>query len=146
MGNGRGGAGPIWAAYTAAAPIRRRGGQMYGGRYLGGPAITIDREGSIAEARRLLREHGIRHLPVTGDGGRLVGVVSDRDIRSSWPSPLDRGEVERLEGEVGRMPVREIMTADPVFLTTAATLDDALLALEKKKVGALPVTDGGGKE
>jgi acetoin utilization protein AcuB len=117
---------------------------MYVDRYMSTPAITIDREDSIAEARRLLEEHGIRHLPVTGDGGRLVGVVSDRDIRSSWPSPLDRGEVERLEGEVGRMPVREIMTVDPVSLTTAATLDDALLALEKKKVGALPVTDGKG--
>jgi acetoin utilization protein AcuB len=118
---------------------------MYVDRYMSAPAITVDRDGSIAEARRLLREHGIRHLPVTDDEGRLVGVVSDRDIRSSWPSPLDRGEVDRLEGEVGRMPLREIMTANPVFLTTAATLDDALLALEKKKVGALPVIDAGGK-
>lgn len=55
--------------------------------------LTIDPETSIAEAAQLLARNHIRHLPVTDRDGRLVGIVTDRDIRSAMPSILLSGEI-----------------------------------------------------
>jgi acetoin utilization protein AcuB len=69
-------------------------------------------------------------------------MVTDRDIRSAYPSSVLSGEERRHELEqVSKTPVSEIMSTDLVNLLPHSTIDDALLLLEKKKVGAIPVLD-----
>jgi CBS domain-containing protein len=72
-------------------------------------------------------EHRIRHLPVV-QGGRLVGMVSDRDVRSASASP---GTV------AGR-----IMTPDPVTVTSDARIEHAARVMLDARFGSLPVVDG----
>jgi acetoin utilization protein AcuB len=105
--------------------------------------VTVDPEKSIEEAYRLLKSFHFRHLPIVDASGRLLGMVTDRDLRSAYPSSI-LDEVERLKEmeRVSKKPVRDIMSTDNVVLSPQSTLDDALLFFEKRSVGALPVVDG----
>ena len=48
--------------------------------------VTISSDASFYDARKLIREEGIRHLPVVDKKGKLIGIVTDRDIREAGPS------------------------------------------------------------
>jgi acetoin utilization protein AcuB len=115
---------------------------MYVSRYMTPNPITVRPDILIPEARQLLRSHHFRHLPVTGADGRLVGMVTDRDIRSAYPSTiLSDAEGKKELERVAKTPVSRIMSPDPVSLYPHSTLDDALVILQKQNVGALPVVD-----
>ena len=108
--------------------------------------ITIDQEAGIFDAQQKLTEHRIRHLPVVDADNRLVGIVTDRDIRSAIPyslfkDPTDRSERDKLDD----LKIRDIMTADPKTISPGYTIQDALLLIEELRVGALPVVDDQGK-
>ena len=104
--------------------------------------VTVSPETLIPKARQILKENGFRHLPVTSSEGKLLGMVTDRDIRSAYPSSvLDEKERKRILEKVSRSPVDSIMSTDLSSLNLNSTLDDALILLEKQNVGALPVVD-----
>lgn len=90
--------------------------------------LTIGPETPCDKARHLLDEHRIRHLPVVA-GGRLVGMVSDRDVRSA---PVQSSGVI-----AGR-----IMTADPVTVTSETRVEHAARLMLDGHFGSLPVADG----
>lgn len=119
---------------------------MYVRYYMTLSPFTVGPQQSIAEAKALLERHHFRHLPVVDPEGRLLGMVTDRDIRSAFPSTVQTAaDRQQVMERVLRMEVGDIMSADNVVLTTASTLDDALLLFEKRSVGALPVLDESGK-
>ena len=100
----------------------------------------------IAEARRLMKEHKIRHLPVVDEQGKLLGIVSDRDLRDAMPSVLTKdseGYSETMDALMSS-PVSEIMTKNPVSIYVFNTIQDALVMMGKHKFGALPVVDENG--
>jgi len=104
--------------------------------------VTIEKEADIIEAARKMKRHGFRHLPVVETDHRLIGIVTDRDIRSALPSSQisdtrDGGELTGLAG----IKIIDIMTPDPVTASLSDTIQDALLLIQEKKVGALPVVD-----
>jgi len=104
--------------------------------------VTVSLETLIPKARQILKEQEFRHLPVTDSEGKLLGMVTDRDIRSAYPSSvLDEKERIRILEKVSRSPVGTIMSTDLSNLNLNSTLDDALILLEKQNVGALPVVD-----
>ncbi len=107
--------------------------------------IAINPETTIAEAAGLLARHRIRHLPVTASDGKLVGIVTDRDIRSAMPSSVATGEeVERERERVAQRQVKDIMTTRVVTVSPMNTLEDALLLMQQTKVGGFPVVDSHG--
>lgn len=116
---------------------------MFISRFMTKDVVTLGREFDIAEAKQLMVRYRIRHLPVTQPDDTLIGIVSDRDIRSAMPSKffhdhgVDEMETERLTGVL----VQEIMTKNPVSVSLSSTLQDALLLIEKARVGAFPVVD-----
>jgi acetoin utilization protein AcuB len=108
--------------------------------------ITVDPETSIAEACGLLTRTRIRHLPVIDKDGRLVGMVTDRDIRSAMPSILLSEETAAKEKKrIAQLNVKDIMTRDVVTISPMNTLEDALLLMQRTRVGAFPVVDRQGK-
>ena len=108
--------------------------------------ITIDRETSLLEARALMDEQKIRHLPVTDADDVLVGIVTDRDIRSAMPSiVLDDFDSATVREKLTRLRAEDIMTRNPVTVSPAYTLQDALLLMQKTQVGAFPVVDDNGR-
>lgn len=117
---------------------------MYISRYMIKEPVTVTPEMSLAEARRLLNENHFRHLPVVDRDGQLVGMISDRDLRSAYPSSL-LVESERLQvyKQVEKAVVADIMSTDCIALTPESTLDDALLLFDRDRMGALPVLEDG---
>lgn len=104
--------------------------------------ITVGPELPIFEAKELMVEKNIRHLPVVDDKGKLLGIVSDRDMRDAMPSTLlKKPDYEITLGKIGGYPVSDIMTSKPMTIYPYYTLQDTLLIMQKKKVGALPVVD-----
>lgn len=108
--------------------------------------ITIGPDAGIEEARKLMEKNGIRHLPVVLEDFKLVGIVTDRDIRSAQPScALPDVEIKAEQKLLASLKVKDIMTMDPVSISPANTLGDALVLMKKIKVGAFPVVDQEGK-
>jgi CBS domain-containing protein len=107
------------------------------------PAVTIRAAAPVREAAALMKARTIRHLPVVDDADRLVGIVTDRDLRQIVfdPAIQDRlGEVaEILEG----LTVREVMTWGVVTVTPATGIRQAARLMHEQKIGALPVVADG---
>lgn len=107
---------------------------------------TVSPAASLQEARRLMRNHNIRQLPVTGENNRLVGILSDRDIREATlpvgllPGASEKEMVEILEST----PVEKIMTRKVITATVNDSLEDAIVLLHDFRVNALPVVDDKG--
>ena len=108
--------------------------------------IAIREETTLADALSLMEKGSFRHLPVVDESGKLVGIVTDRDMRSAKPSTLLSDEdYRRTYDEVMQHTVGEIMTRNPLTVAPYFTLQDSLLVMRRKKVGALPVVDEDGR-
>jgi acetoin utilization protein AcuB len=107
--------------------------------------FTVTPDHSLLDARELMKTQKFRHIPVVEEGGKLVGIISDRDIRSAMPSSLyyESGS-EREREKLERFRVKDVMTANVISLSLRDTIQDALLLLRKHKFGALPVVDDEG--
>lgn len=93
----------------------------------------VPRNATIAEAHRMLRENGIRHLLVM-DGDRLAGIVTDRDLHL----------IETLRGvNPDEVAVEEAMTPDPLTMRCDTPIEEAALAMTARKIGSVVATDEG---
>jgi acetoin utilization protein AcuB len=102
--------------------------------FMKGEVITLSPDASTFEALRLCRDRRIRHIPIVEDG-RLVGIISDRDIRAASPPLGDPQRVNVLkERRVGDVMTREVITANP-----QDTLVHAAQVMYERKINALPV-------
>jgi len=108
--------------------------------------VTIDQYAGILEGKELMKKHNIRHLPVVENDDTLLGIVTDRDIRSAMPSGLLTYEESRKGRErVSQLKIKDIMTRNPITVSPFNTLEDAILLMHKIPVGAFPVVDQEGK-
>jgi acetoin utilization protein AcuB len=105
--------------------------------------VTITPTSSIGTAIELMREHGFRRLPVVEDG-KLVGIVTDRDLRQATNSPLVLRERWYSEFLLEAIKVRSCMTADPITVEASTPVVDAARRLRQHKIGGLPVVDADG--
>lgn len=104
--------------------------------------IAVTPQTKLAEARGLMQKNKFRHLPVVDKKGKLIGIVTDRDMRDAHPSSLlSEEEYQSTLEKVMQHTVEEIMTRDPLSISVYFTLQDTLMIMGKKKVGALPVVD-----
>ncbi|MFC1859317.1 CBS domain-containing protein [Thermodesulfobacteriota bacterium] len=112
---------------------------MFIGKSMTKKVITVEKDADILEAREIMAKHRIRHLPVVAQDNLLLGIVSDRDVRSVLPFGVSQDSEEWKKSS--QLKVEEIMTKDPVTVPMTYTLQDALLLIQKKHVGAFPVVD-----
>jgi acetoin utilization protein AcuB len=108
---------------------------------ISGPPITIPPDTPVLEARRIMQTKTIRHLLVVEDG-RLVGIVTDRDIRLNMPSPATTLSVWEVNYLLARLTVREVMTTSVIVVEPDRHAHEAASLLLAEKIGALPVVDG----
>ena len=113
---------------------------MYISEYMTSDPITVPSDTLLPEARRILNTHHIRHLPVVDRERKLVGIVTDRDLRSAYPSSVssNREKIVIFE-QVEKTTVADIMTTTCTALNPDASLDDALLVFDREKIGGIPV-------
>jgi acetoin utilization protein AcuB len=102
--------------------------------------ITVEPEANIFDAQQLMAVNKFRHLPVIDAAGRLIGIVTDRDIRSALPYNFFKDSDSQKE-KISALKVKDIMTKDPISISPTYTIQDALLLIQNSNVGALPVVD-----
>ena len=108
--------------------------------------ITASKETPLLEAQALMANSNIRHLPVVAADNLLVGIITDRDIRSALPYDLLKGQASDEERrKYAHLKVSDYMTAAPATISVFDTLPDALLLIQEKRVGAFPVVDVEGR-
>jgi len=119
---------------------------MFVSRSMTRKVITVDPDNTVFEAQELMANNHVRHLPVIDANQHLIGIVTDRDIRSAMPYHFikDSCSVEQRE-EICALTVKDIMTEDPITVSPTYTIQDALLMIQNSKVGALPVVEDDGK-
>jgi acetoin utilization protein AcuB len=108
--------------------------------------ITVDKDAGILDAKDKMAAQCIRHLPVVEEDNRLIGIITDRDIRSALPSTVILDYENRKEKEkISDLKVKDIMTINPVTVSPSYTIQDVLLLVLQTKVGAFPVVDEKGR-
>lgn len=100
--------------------------------------VTVTPETSIGAAFALMRDGHFRQLPVVEEG-RLVGIVTDRDLRQATDSPLVLREKWYDDFLLEEIKVKSCMTAKPITVSPEAPLLDAVRLLRQFKFGGLPV-------
>ena len=100
--------------------------------------VVLAPETTAGEALALCRERRIRHLPVLREG-ELVGIVSDRDLRSATPALGDPGRAEALRN----LRVADVMTRDVVTTRPDAPIEEAANTMREGRIGCLPVVEDG---
>lgn len=100
---------------------------------------TASPDTTLAEALAITREHRIRHLPILDDN-RLVGLLSDRDLRLAIP-PAWAAQHEELLAALNERHVREIMVTSLITVATDTPIEDAARLLYTHRIGCLPVLD-----
>jgi len=108
--------------------------------------LTIGPDAGVLEARGKMAENGIRHLPVVDEYNKVIGIISDRDIRSALPSVFStcREDVKEIQ-QISALKVEDVMNKEVITISPMDTLQDALLLMHKSNKGALPVVDSEGK-
>ena len=105
--------------------------------------ITIESTTTIADASELMRKHKFRRLPVV-DKGRLVGIVTDRDLRTVAPSPATSLSIFELNYLLAKMQVKDIMHKDVITIPVDATIEEAALIMSTRHIGGLVVVGDNG--
>jgi acetoin utilization protein AcuB len=105
--------------------------------------VSVDENDSMKKAMDLLKERDIRHLPVLKDGDKLVGILTERDIKQASPSPATALEIREIYYLLDKVKIKQIMTRRPYTISSTAPIEEAALIMREKKIGCLPVVDSG---
>ena len=97
---------------------------------------------TLGMALKQLDRHAINHLPVLGRGGKLVGIVSDRDLKRASASDATLWEVHELRYLLDKVKLSEVMTKNPLAVTSKTSIQSAAKLAAENKLGCLPVVDG----
>ena len=104
------------------------------------PAITIDADASLHDAIKLLKNHNIKMLPVM-EKGRLVGIVTDRDLKRASASDATSLEIHELLYLISKIKIKEIMTKNPIKVPEDYTVEETAEILLKHNISGVPVID-----
>lgn len=101
---------------------------------------TLNPQNSLSDAKNLMAESHIHHVPIVDDAGEVVGLVSHRDVLSASESSLKKNEDQSVTDKIA---IENFMTTSVTTVDGRASLREAALFLQKHKYGCLPVvTDG----
>jgi acetoin utilization protein AcuB len=102
--------------------------------------ITVDVNDSMADASGLMKEHHFRGLPVINQG-KLVGVVTDRDLERASASDANTLDIHELLYLISKIKIQDIMTKDPITIPVGYTVEEAVEILLENKLSLAPVVD-----
>ena len=112
--------------------------------WMGREVITIDVNASMQDAVKLMKEHSISRLPVMKKG-KLVGIVTDRDLKRASASDANSLEIHEILYLLSDIKVGEIMTKDPITVPPKYTLEETAEILLHNKISGVPVVEDNGQ-
>ena len=108
-----------------------------------GPLVTLGHDASVAQAWGIMQTHRVRHLPVLDADRRLIGMLTDHDVRLVILARCLEEEPGALARALARLRVDEVMTWAVITVAPDADVRDAARLMHERGLGALPVADGG---
>lgn len=102
--------------------------------------ITVEPDTSLIDADQIMREHGVRRLPVVKNG-KVVGIVTKGDVREASPSDATILSIWEVNYLIAKLKVQRVMTKDVLTIKPEADIIDAAEIMLNKKVSGLPVVD-----
>ena len=105
--------------------------------------VTIDADTSIMKASKVMKQNGIQHLPVLHKG-RLVGIVSDRDLKEATPSKATTLDIHEMYYLLDKIAVKSLMPKTLLTIAPGDTVEKAAAVMLKNHISALPVVDAHG--
>lgn len=122
--------------------FKGKGDCMYVSQFMTTQVFTVSPEDNIADTMALMREKKIHRLPVV-EKGKLVGIVTDGDLREVSPSPATTLSIFELNYLVAKTPIRDVAVKKVITCTPDTKIEDAALVMRDHGIGALPVLDQG---
>ncbi|MDL2266575.1 CBS and ACT domain-containing protein [Desulfovibrio sp. OttesenSCG-928-G15] len=107
--------------------------------------ITITAETSMMKASRLMKDKKIRRLPVVDEEKRVIGIISDRDVKDASPSKATTLDMHELYYLLSELKVKDIMTKNPVCAKPGDSVEVVSLILMERGFGGMPVVDDDNK-
>lgn len=104
--------------------------------------VYVSPDTTVAHAADMMREQGLRRLPVI-ENDRLVGIVTERTMAEASPSKATSLSIYEMNYLLNKTKIRDIMVRDVVTVSPYASLEDAVYAMMKNQVGILPVVEAG---
>ena len=102
--------------------------------------VTVTSATTIADAAELMKKHRFRRLPVV-DIGKLVGIVTDRDLRKASPSSATTLSVHEADYLLSKALIKDIMTKKVLSIGSEATIEEAALVMYNNRIGGVPVVN-----
>ena len=112
--------------------------------YMQAITMTVSPNDLVSTARRIMNDLFIRHLPVVREGNRLVGILTDRDLRQASPPNGVHGTTQERDDELCAIIVTDVMTQQVYTASPDTPLIEAASALLEHKFDCLPVIDEDG--
>jgi acetoin utilization protein AcuB len=106
--------------------------------------ITVGEDVSLMQASKLMKENGIKHLPVIKEH-RLVGIVSDRDLKEAQPSDATSLDIHELYYLLDKVKIKSLMSTDLHTTTGEEVIERAAALMLDYDISSLPVVDQEGK-
>jgi acetoin utilization protein AcuB len=107
------------------------------------PVITISPDTSLADALKLMHKQNIRRLPVVDGHGKLVGIVTERQLLKASPSNATTLDIYEIKEGMDRVKVESIMTRDVITATEDTTFEEVARLMAEKKIGGVPIVKSG---
>ena len=104
-------------------------------------AISVQPDTSLSRCQKLMKEHGVRRLPVVDDSNRVIGIISDRDVKRASPSKATSLEVHEIQYLLAEVKAKDIMTSNPICVKSNESISKVALIMLDKKIGGMPVVD-----
>ena len=104
--------------------------------------VTILDTASIDDGLHLMRERKVRRLPVLDEAGKMVGIVSDKDLLHAAPSPATSLSVYELHYLLAKLTIRQVMSSPVISVGPDTPLEEAARVMADNKIGGLPVAEG----
>ena len=105
--------------------------------------ICLEENASIMKAVQIMKEHGLRRIPIVRQK-KLVGIVTDRDIREATPSKATALDVHELYYLLSEIKIKDIMTPNPITIHPDETVEYAAVIMLENRISGLPVVDDEG--
>ncbi len=105
--------------------------------------VTILETASIDDGLHLMRQRKVRRLPVLDSAGKLVGIVSDKDLLHAAPSPATSLSVYELHYLLAKLTIKQVMTSPVITIGPDIPVEEAARIMADNKIGGLPVVEGG---
>ena len=107
------------------------------------PVFTIRADTPVPDALKLMKTESIRRLPIVDKRGRMVGIVSDRDLLHASPSNATSLSIWEVNYLLSKLKVEEVMTKQVITIAEDTPIEEAARIMADNKIGGLPVLRDG---